>query len=288
MKYGVIDIGSNSVRLLLWADGSSIRKSVYTTRLAEGISFQPDLLPQAMERSIEAIEDCILQSKQFGVDKLFAFATAAVRGARNGGEFVQKVYDRLHIQIEVLSGQDEAIAGFYGALQGKDGGIIDIGGASTEITVGKDGKIIYAVSANIGAVRLKDKCGENRNKLLEYIEQEIAVYGNIPICPFTVIGGTATSIAALEYEAEPYDPKKIHGKVLTLENIEGWADKLLALSLEDRLQLKGMDRRRADILGGGALLLYCILKKIGCNSVFVSENDSMEGYLLYKLQEERR
>lgn len=288
MKYAVIDIGSNSVRLLLWADGCSLSKTVLTTRLGEGISFSPTLLPQAIDRTVAAISELQKKAQDFGAVKIYAFATAAVRSAVNGQDFIHTVYENCGIIPEILSGEEEAEAGYLGALEGRDGGIIDVGGASSEITIGKNGKIIYAVSADVGAVRLKDACGEDKQKLKNYIDEKISVYGTVPYCPMTLIGGTATSLAALEYGVEPYDPKVIHRSTLTAERIGFWAEKLLSMKQSERLLLKGMDRKRADILGGGALLLYEILKKIQAEKVSVSETDNTEGYLMIKLRGESK
>ena len=288
MKYAVIDIGSNSVRLLLWADGCSLSKTVLTTRLGEGISFSPRLLPQAIDRTVAAISELLKKAQDFGAVKIYAFATAAVRSAVNGQDFIHTVYENCGIIPEILSGEEEAEAGYLGALEGRDGGIIDVGGASSEITIGKNGKIIYAVSADVGAVRLKDACGEDKQKLKNYIDEKISVYGTVPYCPMTLIGGTATSLAALEYGVEPYDPKVIHRSTLTAERIGFWAEKLLSMKQSERLLLKGMDRKRADILGGGALLLYEILKKIQAEKVSVSETDNTEGYLMIKLRGESK
>ncbi len=288
MKYAVIDIGSNSVRLLLWADGCSVNKNVFTTRLGEGIAFSSKLLPQAMSRTAEAIGACVTRARDFGAAKIFAFATAAVRSADNGGDFVRLVRENCGIDVEIVSGKEEAKLGFMGALGGRDGGIIDIGGASSEITVGKNGEIVYAVSADIGAVRLKDLCGENVSLLEQTIAEKISVYGKVPACEMTLIGGTATSLAALEYEVEPYDPLRIQGRVLQTEKVGVWAERLLSMPQEDRLRLKGMDKKRADILGGGALLLCRILQKIGAGQAVVSESDNTEGYLMKMLKEERK
>lgn len=288
MKYAVIDIGSNSVRLLLWADGCSLSKTVFTTRLGEGISFSPRLLPQAMDRTVAAISELQKKAQDFGAVKIYTFATAAVRSAVNGQDFIHTVYENCGIVPEVLSGEEEAEVGYLGALEGRDGGIIDVGGASSEITIGKNGKIIYAVSADVGAVRLKDVCGEDKQKLKKYIDEKILVYGTVPCCSMTLIGGTATSLAALEYGVEPYDPKVIHHSTLTAERIGFWAEKLLSMKQSERLLLKGMDKKRADILGGGALLLYEILKKIRAEKVNVSETDNTEGYLMIKLRGESK
>lgn len=282
MKYSVIDIGSNSVRLLLWADGCSLDKKIYTTRLGEGIAFSPVLREDAMQRTAEAIGMCLQEAKRFGADRVYAFATAAVRSAENGKQFVQTVFGRFGIQIDVLSGEKEAELGMLGALEGRDGGIVDVGGASTEITVGVGGEIIYAVSADVGAVKLKDACGEDRAALQKYIDGALSVYGNVPECRLYAIGGTATSLCALEYEVEPYDPALIDGRILTAEAVLRWAGRLLSMPQAERLALKGMDKPRADILGGGALLLGSVLRHIGQEEITVSEKDNLEGFLLAK------
>ena len=281
MKYAVIDIGSNSVRLLLWADGRSLYKKINTTRLGEGLALSPILRKDAMERTAAAVGMYADEAKSEGAENIFVFATAAVRGAKNGNEFVSKIFREYGLTVDVVSGEREAVLGLTGALEGRDGGIIDVGGASSEITVGKEGRVIYAVSADVGAVRLKDACGEDRGRLEEYIAERIAAYGEVPVCNMTAVGGTATSLAALEYAVEPYDPAAIHGAPLDAERIFYWADTLLSMPLSERLLLKGMDKRRADVLGGGALLLYRILRYIGAKKLTVSEKDNLEGYLRF-------
>ena len=284
MKYAVIDIGSNSVRLLLWADGHTICKKVNTTRLGEGISFTGALSEAAMQRTAAAIAAFAEEAKQEGAGEIYAFATAAVRSSKNGKDFVSIVRDCCGVAIDIVAGKEEAELGLLGALDGRDGGIIDVGGASSEVTIGASGKIVYAVSADVGAVRLKDLCGEDRQKLEKCIAEKIAVYGQVPRCEMTAIGGTATSLAALEYEVEPYDPALIHNSSLSAERILYWADKLLSMPQAERLALKGMDKKRADILGGAALLLYSIMRYIKADTVRISEQDNLEGYLLKKLR----
>ncbi len=283
MKYAVIDIGSNSVRLLLWADGCSLSKKISTTRLGEGLAFTGCLAPAAITRTIQAIGDFIQIAEAEKVDRIDLFATAAVRESSNGKEFVAIVQKTFGMSVDILSGEREALLGFLGALEGRDGGIIDIGGASTEVTVGKNGKVVYAVSVPIGAVRLRDSCGEDPAKLSHCIAEKMDAFSGVPYAaPWIAIGGTATSLAALEYAVEPYDSKIIHGKTMTALQIESWAKRLLSMSQEERIQLKGMDRRRADILGGGALLFGMLLKRQNISAVTISEADNLEGYLLEK------
>lgn len=280
MKYGVIDIGSNSVRLLLWADGRSIYKKIETTRLGGGLSQTGRLSEAAIRRTADAVAAFAREAAREGAEKTAAFATAAVRSAENGRDFVRLVRAECGVDVDVISGEREAALGLAGALGGRDGGIVDVGGASTEITVAAGGKIVCAVSADIGAVRLKDLCGEDRAALARVIAEKTAAFGRVPpTAELYAIGGTATSLAALEKEVEPYDPAQIDGTVLPAECVQAWADKLLSLSQEERLRLRGMDPRRADILGGGVLLLRAAMAAAGAEKIVVSERDNMEGYL---------
>lgn len=285
MKYGVIDIGSNSVRLLLWADGQTIYKKINTTRLGAGVEKTGRLSAEAIARTARAVAAFKAEAERAGVRKVLAFATAAVRSAANGTDFTSAVKDLCGLSVEVVSGETEAKLGLIGALGGKDGGIIDVGGASTEVTVACGGQVVYAVSADVGAVRLRDACGEERAALETFIAERIAVYGEVPPFNAYAIGGTATSLAALALELEPYDPAKTDGLVLTAADVLRWAEKLLSLSMGERLALKGMDPRRADVLGGGALLLYRVMRAVGAEQVTVSEKDNMEGYLVCKMRE---
>ncbi len=285
MKYGVIDIGSNSVRLLLWADGQTIYKKIDTTRLGAGVEKTGRLAAEAIARTAHAVAAFKQEAERAGAHKVLAFATAAVRSAANRADFTSAVKDLCGLSVEVVSGETEAKLGLIGALGGKDGGIIDVGGASTEVTVASGGQVVYAVSADVGAVRLRDACGEERAALETFIAERIAVYGEVPPFNAYAIGGTATSLAALALELEPYDPAQTDGLVLSAADVLRWAEKLLSLSMGERLALKGMDPRRADVLGGGALLLYRVMRAVGAEQVTVSEKDNMEGYLVCKMRE---
>lgn len=287
MKYAVIDIGSNSVRLLMWADGRSLYKKINTTRLGEGLSLTGKLSHDAIVRTSGAVREFAAQAKSEGASVLYAFATAAVRRAANGSEFTKTVKGECGIDVDVISGEREAEIGLFGSLQGADGGIIDVGGASSEVTVQKGGKIVYAVSADVGAVRVKDVCGEDFMCAQQFISEKIKVLGQIPRSAMKAVGGTATALAALAGEIEPYDPCLVDGYCLTADTIYKWIRRLYSLSLQERLKLKGMDPKRADILGGGALILYSVMRRADVQSVSVSEKDNMEGYLLSKIKEER-
>ncbi len=283
MKYGVIDIGSNSVRLLMSEDGKTLYKKVITTKLGEGLSLAPVLKETAISRTVNAVKYLQSFALADGAEKVYAFATAAVRSANNGSVFTDCVMRETGLFVEVVSGEVEAFLGLSGALNGKDGGIIDIGGASTEITVSKDKLTVYSHSLNLGAVRLVDLCGQDEDKVRSVCKKKIEEYGAVPKADFYAIGGTATSLAAIDSELEVYDSKKIHGYRLTDKVVGRLAKKLISLSVEDRKKLKGLQPARAEVIAGGAILLEEIMKSLKIDYVTVSENDNLEGYLAYKL-----
>jgi len=282
MKFGVIDIGSNSVRLMINENGKTLYKLVEITALAEGMGEEKILQEQAVDRTVSTVSFFVEHAKSEKVDEILIYATAAVRYANNKDYFIQRIKSATCIDLDVISGELEGYIGRLGALSYNDGGIIDVGGASAEITAVKNGVEIYSKSLDIGVVKIKDACGQSREKALDYITEKIKEYGDIPKVEYYGIGGTATSIASLMQELEPYDPNKVDGFIIELKDLEKWIEKLYSLSIEGKRQLKGLQPKRAEVISGGVLLLYKILKKIGVNRLIVSEKDNLEGYLTYK------
>lgn len=284
MKISAIDVGSNSVRLMVMADGKTLYKQLDTTRLAEGLAGSGVLKPEAIERTARAVQIFAAAAELNGAGTPYVFATAAVRSSKNGADFVARVKALTGIDVDVLSGEEEAACGILGALRGRDGGIIDLGGASTEITLQQGGKTLYSKSVNIGTVRLFDMAGQDRSALQAAIDNSLNGYGSLSLDGKDIygIGGTATSLAALYYELEKYDPKVVEGTVLTREWLCAEAEKLLSLTVEERRALRGMEPRRADVIAGGCLLMYSILNRFNADRITVSESDNLEGYVLLK------
>ena len=284
MKISAIDVGSNSVRLMVMADGKTLYKQLDTTRLAEGLAGSGVLKPEAIERTARAAQIFAAAAELNGAGTPHVFATAAVRSSKNGADFVARVKALTGIDVDVLSGEEEAACGILGALRGRDGGIIDLGGASTEITLQQGGKTLYSKSVNIGTVRLFDMAGQDRSALQAAIDNSLNGYGVLSLDGKDIygIGGTATSLAALYHELEKYDPKVVEGTVLTREWLCAEAEKLLSLTVEERKALRGMEPRRADVIAGGCLLMYSILNRFNADRITVSESDNLEGYVLLK------
>lgn len=257
----IIDIGSNSVRLF---DGKN--KTVVTTRLAEGMS--GDMLsPASMQRTAEAIErlytgDCI------------AYATEAVRKALNKQTFLDLVYKTTGLKIRVLSGEEEAEISFIGATKGFSGRatVIDLGGASCEIIFGENGKINYCRSFSFGCVTLSDKFGQNRAEIVRFIRQMLDV------SPFSgskcfAVGGTVTSLAAMEKGLSVYDRELVNGTILSVASI----DSLLSrVKLGEDFPTLSLERRKSIFEGGVAIT--AVMDKLQIDAVTVSESDNLEGF----------
>ncbi len=284
MKISVIDIGSNSVRLMLWADGKTLYKKISTTRLGEGLAHSGRLGEAAMARTSEAVRAFLADAEKAGTERTFVFATAAVRTAENGAGFCARVKAECGAEVDVVSGEREALLGISGALGTRDGGVIDIGGGSTEICFREEGELRFCMSLPVGAVRLYELCGENRIALTEQIDRLIAPLRGAPkgeefVC---AVGGTATTLACVFLGLPVYDAEKVQACILKREEVGSLSERLLSMTVCERREIPGMDVRRADIIAGGALLLHKIMTALKLNEVHVSDRDNLEGYLAEK------
>ena len=282
MKYAVIDIGSNSVRLMLWADGKTLYKKLLTTRLGAGFDKSGVLSERAMLATQNAVTSFCEEGRAAGAE-VYAFATAAVRSAKNGNEFCSVLKESCGVEVDVVSGETEAQIGIAGALGDSDGGIVDIGGASTEVNFQKNGKSVFAVSLPVGAVKLFDICRDKKELLdntitgvfpmLEGVKTTGALYA---------IGGTASPLACIKRGLQEYDPC-VSGTLIDKDFIKKKAEMLLSMTAEERKRVRGMEEKRADIIAGGAYLLYKIVTRLGVESVIFSDADNLEGYLYKKV-----
>lgn len=280
MKKAVIDIGSNSVRLLMWADGKTLFKGIKTTRLGEGLNSSPYLKEEACARTAQAVAQFAEQAKEGGAEEVYAFATAAVRSSKNPRLFLDKVKNLCGIEVDVLSGETEAQIALAGALACGDGAIIDVGGASTEVIIRENGKIIYSKSVNIGTVRILDAAGRDLSSIKKFTDGKIEEYGEVPRKDFKAyaVGGTASRLAAIKRGIKIYDSEILHGTRLGKEDVERFSRELTSASVE-QIRKNTICGSSADLIGGGAYLLYAVMEKFGFDEVTVSEHDNLEGYL---------
>ena len=275
----ILDIGSNSVRLMLWADGKTFFKKIRTTRLGEGV--QSGYLSEvAMERTIGAISSLCAEARGYGA-KIYAFATAAVRSSKNGGEFCARVKAQCGLDVDVVSGEEEAALGLMGALSPKrSGGIIDVGGASTEVCYKRAGEILSRVSLPVGCVKLYDRCLDRREELASAIDEVLNQLDGVAPCGETfAVGGTASTLASVKLGLSAYDGAALQDLPLPIDWMRETAERLLSLTAEERASVPGMDKSRADIIAGGAFLLVKVMEKLHLSQIKFSDRDNLEGYL---------
>ncbi len=278
-KFAVIDIGSNSVRLMFVADGKVLYKRLQTTRLGEGLAFSGELGKEPISRSVTAVKTFHGQAVAEGAEKVLVFATAAVRSAKNGNVFVQEVKAACGLEVQVISGETEAEIGILGALGDTDGGVIDVGGASTEIVIKTQGKLTYKKSVDVGVVRLKDACGRDKERLFTHCGEKAELFSDLPkLQSLCAIGGTATTLAALTLGLKEYDPQVITGSKITAKQMREAAEMLLEKSVEEIAAMPCMPKGRADVLAGGAVWLATLMEKKEIDELIVSDRDNLEGF----------
>jgi exopolyphosphatase/guanosine-5'-triphosphate,3'-diphosphate pyrophosphatase len=266
---------------MLIANGKVLYKTIKTTRLGEGLAFSSRLCELAISRTTDALSSFICQAKKDGAEKIVAFATAAVRSSENGREFALHVENKLGLKIEIISGDEEARIGILGALGKTDGSIIDIGGASTELIVQKDGEITYRKSLDIGVVRIRDLCERSKARTRELAKTTVKEYGAPKLFGKTyAIGGTATTIAALLLNLEKYDGKAVSKAVVTREEVRKLADELFSKTVDEIASHPCVDKLRADVLAGGVEWLYAIMEYLDVDKLYVSDGDNLEGYAI--------
>lgn len=277
MDCAVIDIGSNSVRLMTRV-GDKTKKILSTTQLGKGLIKSGVLSASAIQDTLCALVEFKNLSQGLPI---FAFATEAVRKAENGQEFIKTVKDKTGITVELLSPEDEARAGFLGACGKGCATVIDIGGASTEFAKGRDGCLLDAISYPVGAVKLFDNCGDDLDKSKKYLD---TVFHDFDFAGDIIgIGGTATALGAMSAGLLEYKSEVVHGYELTLPSIQNLLDKLLPLSVDERKKLfPVLQEKRAKIICSGAIILSYILEKYDLPSVRLSDSDNTEGYLIMR------
>ena len=285
MRYSIIDIGSNSVRLMLNENLITLKKYVTATGLGRGLLLTGNLQEQNIQDTLQTlIEYKRIAYEEFKTDVFYIFATEAVRSAKNKNTFLKRAKN-LGFDIDVIENKLEAKLGFYGAYTKGEIGVLDIGGASTELSIGNEESLLYSKSLPIGVARIKDKApNENPIEINKYILEVIKDYGNVPNCDeLLAIGGTATTFAAIYLQLKTYDPKKVDGFIISKNDILEITEGIRNLTMEQRLKVIGLEEKRRDLIVGGGYLLVQIMDMLNLENIKVRESDNLEGYLKYKL-----
>ena len=271
----VIDIGSNSVRLMLAAAENgrvrSLSKRLCTTRLAKGIDVTGRLAPDRMTDTVEAIEAFRRTANELGIP-VIAYATSAVRDAENRDEFLAKVRERSGVRVRVLSGEEEGAFAFS-AVTGGDGTVFDIGGGSFQIVTGE-----RALSFPCGCVRAKERCDATdpetlKRELFAWMDERTRIPEDVPK-PVYGVGGTISTIGALLANQDRYDPERL--RRIEREALERLIVQLAKVPEPLRMQLPLLTRRGDVILQGATILRY-MMERTGTDCVIPSDRDGMEG-----------
>ena len=288
MRVAVIGLGSNSLRMLVVniQDGHLRDRKRYREglRIFEALDENRCISSAMMERAAAQTAAFCQAAREEGAEDISLFATSAVRDARNQEDFVLAIQHSCGYPVEICSGEEEAALSFWGACTQEDCGLIDIGGGSTEIAVGKGRRIDFSDSLQLGAVRLfrertiasaqdayqlsREMEGSIREKLLSFSLPE----------KWVGVGGTFTAAAALALGAHWEHKEKIHGCPLTLETTEKSIELLSPLSVEERRLLPGVQPQRADIIVHGLAILHSCFQVLGCREITVSEYGNLEGF----------
>ena len=301
MRVAAVDIGTNSVRLLVAeVDGSSPRdakvvpldRRMRITRLGQGVDRTRALAPDAIERTITVLREYRSVLDDLGVTAVRATATSAARDSSNRDDFFTAARDALGVTPELLSGEEEAELSFLGATADLDAPapylVVDIGGGSTEFVLGTDAPT-GLVSLDMGCVRVTEQYLESDPPAPEELSNAVAavrdLVADVPrVVPgasdaATLVGlaGTVTTVAAVELGIPEYDPEKIHHFVLTREAAEDVFRTLATESAAQRAHNPGLEPGRVDVIVGGTAVLVGIFRVLGFEKMLVSEADILDG-----------
>ena len=296
MRVAAIDCGTNSIRLLIAdIDGNNFREVVRDmeiVRLGQGVDETGQFHPDAIARTLAAVDKFAAEIAKRGVEKIRFCATSATRDATNRHLFVDGVRDRLGIEPEVISGDEEAALSFAGAIKDlnpSDGPflVVDIGGGSTEFVFGTS-TVEAARSVNIGCVRMTERHFANDPATAEQIEAarkdiQTAIAHAAEVVPITkvkilvAVAGTATTVTAAALDLPEYDRHAIHLARVSAQQTHDAAAMFATKTRDQRLALGYMHPGRVDVIAAGSLVLSEIMKATGATEFVASESDILDG-----------
>jgi exopolyphosphatase / guanosine-5'-triphosphate,3'-diphosphate pyrophosphatase len=301
MRIAVVDIGTNSTRLLI-ADVAGrhvteIERRTTVTRLGQGVDHSGELQPEAMDRVHATLDTYKKLIDDNNVDATTGVLTSAVRDARNGATFTASINERYAIDARTITGDEEARLTYLGATSDRDPAddtarvVIDIGGGSTELVVGHGATVDFHVSTQAGVVRQTERFLRSdppRSEELQLLQAEAAeIFGQAApanererVRTGMAVAGTATSCASILQELDPYDPAKVHGFRLLRAQTEMLLARLAAMTLDQRRHVTGLHPDRAPAIVAGVILLLEAMRTFDLTEVEVSEHDILRGAAL--------
>jgi exopolyphosphatase / guanosine-5'-triphosphate,3'-diphosphate pyrophosphatase len=293
-RVAVIDIGSNSTRLLVAdvADGrvTPIERRSTVTRLGRGVDLSGRLAAEAVEAACGAIDPYMANLQELGAEGIDAIATSAVRDAENGAAFIAELRERFALSARVLDGEEEARLTYLGATSEHSPEVptlvLDIGGGSTEMVVGEGREAEWHASLQAGVVRHTERHLTSDPPTPVELEAlaadlrsliEAATLGAPRAEAGIAVAGTPTSLAAIELGLVPYDPKRVHGHVLELRTIQRMLSQLAATPLAQRTEIPGLHADRAPTIVAGVVILVEAMRAFDLGRITVSEHDILYG-----------
>ncbi len=292
MKLAVIGIGSNSVRMLVANVGDGridrIRRDRAGTRLFAGLDERRNLSAEAMASSCQAVRAMADSARSEGCEEVRLFATSATRDAANQADFSRMLRNETGLTLEICTGDEEAALSFFGATDGGDSGVLDIGGGSTELIVGNGMDIRCAFSCQMGAVRLHKRIPIREQSDLapviaiakDILAEQLRRHPTLTLPKaWRGTGGTFTTLAAISRGVRWTDRTYMHGAKLTRMEVQRIAGMLSDMPLEERMQLPGLQPHRADIVVHGICILLACMEQLGFDELTVSEYGNLDGYI---------
>jgi exopolyphosphatase/guanosine-5'-triphosphate,3'-diphosphate pyrophosphatase len=311
MIHAVIDFGTNAVRLVVAevAEGSGcheirvLHRNRLVVRLGEGFGRERRILPESLQRAVEAVRKFSAEAAKLGAQKIRLVGTSVWREAENGESARQLLYRETGIQVQVISGEAEARLTAYGVTRTlgfplKNLIIVDIGGGSSEVACFPAQGSPSFSSMSLGAVWLTEKYLHHDPPLDSEWEEMVAfcqstirksIPANIsstsPASPLVFVGtgGTATTLAALSQKQSVYDPDQINDAVFPLAGLEQLSDRLRSIPVHEREKMRGMQKGRADIIPAGAAILVALMKALNVDRLTLSDAGLPEGVIWHEI-----
>lgn len=297
-----VDIGTLTCRLLI-ADLPidqrliEVRSERRILRLGEGVDQTKQLSVAAMDRVVQCLKEWREIINAFQVDAAVVVATSAVRDAENRDQFLDRVKHEAGFEVELISGEEEAIRTMLGIRSGLPIGVtdvlaLDIGGGSTEFILDCPGQPPIVRSINIGVVRLCERLlhhdpptDEEIRQAREWVAKEttaaVADMSNYQTATFIGTAGTVTSLAAMAQKLPTYEPTRIHNYQLQIRTIQDLEQTLLSRKKTDRTGLPGLESGREEVIAAGVIIIRTMMQTLGMGSCLVSDLGLREGVVLH-------
>jgi exopolyphosphatase / guanosine-5'-triphosphate,3'-diphosphate pyrophosphatase len=299
MRVAVIDIGTNSTRMLIGdVEGGlvdEVERRTTVTTLGRGVDHTNNLSSDAVEDVCKVVADYRTRYQELGAERVMAIATSAVRDADNGEAFIAELRERFDLHTRLLTEEEEAHLTYLGATAHRPGEdstlVFDVGGGSTELIVGSGKQVDFHTSLQAGTVRhserhltsdppdphqLEDLAADVRN----LIEDAVAAVPGAEAAHAIAVAGTPTSLAAVDQELEPYDPSRVHGYRLGMQPVQHMLSRLASMPLAERLRVPGLHPGRAPTIVAGVVILVQVMRAFGVEEIEVSERDILHGSAL--------